>query len=135
MASHFRNFLLVQTVIWVWLTPCGAVGAQGVPAPQIHASLPSAEASKPAAQPGAQDLPPLEQEAGPQISPKQRRELQKSNFEKTKHDADDLAALAKALQEELNKSNQHILSLQIVEKAEKIEKLAKKIKDEAKGFY
>lgn len=134
MTSHFRNFLLAQTVIWLWLAPCGAIGAQGVPAPQAHASLPSADASKPAPQPGAQDLPPLVQEAGPQITAKQRRELQKSNFEKTKHDADDLAALAKALQEELNKSNQNILSLQIVEKAEKIEKLARKIKDEAKGF-
>jgi hypothetical protein len=135
MTSHFRNFLLAQTVIWLWLTPCGTVGAQRVPAPQAHAIFPSGGAGKPALQHRAQDLPSMEQEAGPQLSPKQRRELQKSNFEKMKHDADDLAALAKALQEELDKSSQHVFSLQIVDKAEKIEKLAKKIKAEAKGFY
>jgi len=57
----------------------------------------------------------------------------KSNFEKMKRDADELAALAKTLQEDLNKSNENVFSLRIVDRAEKIEKLAKKIRNEAKG--
>ena len=58
----------------------------------------------------------------------------KANFEKMKRDAGELADLAKALQQELNKSNENILSLGIVEKADKIEKLARKIKGAARGY-
>ena len=58
----------------------------------------------------------------------------KANFEKMKRDAGELTDLAKALQEELNKSNENILSLDIVDKADKIEKLARKIKGTARGF-
>lgn len=79
-------------------------------------------------------ISPQNPEPSPGISHKQRRELIKANFEKMKHDADELAALAKNLQEELNKSNENVLSLEIVDKAEKIEKLAKKIKGVAKGY-
>jgi hypothetical protein len=58
----------------------------------------------------------------------------KANFEKMKRDAGELADLAKALQQELNKSNENILSVDIFEKADKIEKLARKIKGAARGF-
>jgi hypothetical protein len=52
-----------------------------------------------------------------------------------KRDADELASLAKSLQDDLNKSNEHVLSLQIVEKSDKIEKLARRIKSVARGDY
>jgi outer membrane murein-binding lipoprotein Lpp len=58
----------------------------------------------------------------------------KSKFQKMKRDVDELAGLAKAMQEELNKSNENIFPVDIVEKAEKIEKLAKKVKGSARGF-
>ena len=48
-----------------------------------------------------------------------------------KQDADELAGLAQSLRDELAKSNQNVLSLQIVGKAGRIEKLAKRIKIEA----
>jgi len=67
------------------------------------------------------------------LTPKQKQELLKSKFEKLKKDASDLAALAKSLQEEIDASNEHVLSLKVVDKAEKIEKLARKIKSAAKG--
>jgi hypothetical protein len=67
-----------------------------------------------------------------QVTTKQRKAILKSNFEKIKKDTDELAALAKSLQEEVGKSNENVLSLKIVEKAEKIENLAKKIKNSAK---
>ncbi len=51
-----------------------------------------------------------------------------------KEDAKELAALATSLQGDLDKSNVNVLSLQVVEKAEKIEKLAKRIKSNAKGY-
>jgi len=79
--------------------------------------------------------PPAEtREPDISLSQKQKRNLMKANFEKMKRDADELAALAKSLQEDLDKSNVNILSLGVVEKAERIEKLAKKIKSTARGM-
>ena len=73
----------------------------------------------------------LAQEASSRtISPEQRR---KSNFENMKRDVDELADLVKALQEEIKKANENILSRGIVDKADKIGKLAKKIKGAARG--
>jgi flagellar basal body-associated protein FliL len=65
---------------------------------------------------------------------KQKRDLLKANFEQMQRDARELAELAKSLQEDLDKSNRNVLSLRIVDRAEKIEKLAKKIKTTAKGY-
>lgn len=76
--------------------------------------------------------PPRDDSSTP--SPKQKREILKSNFQKMKENAEDLAAEANALRDALEKSNANILSLDIVQRAEKIEKLAKKIKDGAKGY-
>jgi len=73
-------------------------------------------------------------EAAPPLSQKQKKDLLKDNFEKMKRDADELADLAKSLQEDLNKSNQNVFSLGVVDKADKIEKLAKRIKGTARGY-
>jgi hypothetical protein len=76
--------------------------------------------------------------SGPQMSvperilEKQKKELRKYRFKKMREHGEELANLAKSLQEDLEKSNENILSLKIVDKAEKIEKLAKKIQDEAR---
>jgi len=100
-------------------------------------ALPSAEIGHqlPVSPPTSQQehLPTPGEEPGPPLTKKQRQELLKSNFEKMKRDADELAELAKSLQEDLDKSNQNVLSLKVVERAEKIEKLARKIKTAAKG--
>jgi len=66
-------------------------------------------------------------------TPKQNGELNKSNLEKTKADAAELSALADQLRDELNKMNVNVFSLAVIQKAEKVEKLAKKIKGEANG--
>jgi len=81
----------------------------------------------------AQAIQTEENEPTRALSSKQKQDLLKSNFEKMKRDADDLANLAKSLQDDLNKSNEHVLSLQIMEKADKIEKLARRIKSVARG--
>ncbi len=70
----------------------------------------------------------------PELSSKQKQALLKHNFSKMKDDVDELAQLAKSLQEEVDKSNAGVLSLTVVDKAEKIEKLAHKIKSTAKGL-
>lgn len=67
-------------------------------------------------------------------SGKKNRALAQANFEQAKHDAMQLSGLAQALQLELSESNGNVLSLDVIDKAAKIEKLAKKIKGTAKGF-
>jgi hypothetical protein len=70
----------------------------------------------------------------PKPTQKQRQALLNYNFKKLKKHVEDLAELTKSLQTEVDKSNENVLSLEIVKKAEEAEKLAKKIKDEAKGY-
>ena len=57
----------------------------------------------------------------------------KSSSEKAKADAQELSALANQLRDQLNKMNVNVLSLDIIQKTETIEKLARKIKGEAGG--
>jgi hypothetical protein len=73
----------------------------------------------------AEDLPPL--------TNKQKKSIMNSNFEKSKRDAAELAALASQLRDELNKPNVDTLSLEGMNRIERIEKLAKKIREEMKG--
>jgi hypothetical protein len=97
-------------------------------APAADTSLPTPAAQLPESQPAEETAVP------PALIRKQKKELLKQNFEKMKRDAEELATLAQALQEELAKSNENVLSFQVVTKAEKIEKLAKRIKRTARGY-
>ena len=72
-----------------------------------------------------EDLPPL--------TNKQKKSIMNSNFERSKRDAAELAALASQLLDELNKPNVDTLSLESMNRIERIEKLAKKIREEMKG--
>lgn len=65
---------------------------------------------------------------------RQRRLLLKDHLENMRRDAGELANLTKALQEELNKANENVLALDVVAKADKIQKLAKKLKASARGI-
>ncbi len=62
---------------------------------------------------------------------KPKEEPKKSKLEKTKTDAAELSALADQLRDELNKMNVNVLPLDVIQKTQKVEKLAKKIKGEA----
>ncbi len=70
----------------------------------------------------------------PQALADKRKAFLKANFEKTKNDAAEMAALAKELRTELDKPDPDAHSLQVANLAEKIEKLAKKIRGEMEGF-
>lgn len=50
-----------------------------------------------------------------------------------KKDTDKLLKLATELKDYVDKSNEHVLSLEVVKKAEEIEKLAKSVKEKMKG--
>jgi hypothetical protein len=70
----------------------------------------------------------------PSLSPKQKQSIVRANFERSKIDAAELATLAKELCKELDKPTADALSPEIVSRVGRIEKLAKKIRDETKGF-
>jgi hypothetical protein len=81
-----------------------------------------------------QPIPSPDNGVSPNLSPRQKQDLLKSNFERMKKDMDVLLDLAKSLQKDLDGSNQNVLSLKVVDKADRIEKLAKKIKNTARGY-
>jgi len=68
---------------------------------------------------------------------RQARELaKKANLERQaalKADTDKLLKLAKELKDSVDKSNENVLSLDVLKKAEEIEKLAHSVKDKMKG--
>jgi hypothetical protein len=139
MALLFCKSSFYRTAILLWLFVTLAGQMLGVPRIISATVAPShPEGTTPAVGTEASQAVPRaqsnEESSPPSLSGKQQRNLLRANFEKMKRDAGELADLAKALQEELNKSNENILSLDVIEKAEKIEKLAKKIKGAARGF-
>jgi hypothetical protein len=60
-------------------------------------------------------------------------EAKSPSGEKAKDDAAKLSTMANQLRDQLNKMNVNVLSLDVLQKTEAIEKLAKKIKGEANG--
>lgn len=78
---------------------------------------------------------PLDQQNPPDESPKiDPRAVLKENQQKIKQDADRLFELASELKKQTNQTNSaDILSLDLVRKAEEIEKLARRIKNLARG--
>jgi hypothetical protein len=62
--------------------------------------------------------------------------LKKANLERQaqlKSDTDKLVKLAGELKDYVDKSNENVLSLDVMKKADEIEKLAKSVKDKMKG--
>jgi hypothetical protein len=58
----------------------------------------------------------------------QQEEILKADHEKTLKDAQDLVKLAEELQDDLIKSDRHVLSLANLKRVDEIEKLAKRIR-------
>ncbi len=128
--SFLRALVAWGTIlIAIGVSAAGPEALSSAPGASAPASLaPSAQTHEP--YPGQENPPNPE----PRILRKQRQELLKTNLDKMRRDADEIADLAKSLQEDLRKANQNVLSLTVVQRAEKIEKLAKKIKETARGY-
>lgn len=65
---------------------------------------------------------------------KQKQELLKSKLEDMRRDAAEMTKLASSIQEDLEKTTENELPLRVVNKAEQVEKLAKRIKNTARGY-
>ncbi len=131
------SFYRTAILLWLLVTLAGPMpGVRRISSANAAPSYPEAtsQADAPEAPQRSPRVQANEEPSPSPLSEKQKNNLLKANFEKMKQDAGQLAVLAKALQEELNKSNENIFSLDVVDKADKIEKLAKRIKGTARGF-
>jgi hypothetical protein len=76
-----------------------------------------------------------DESSSPQVfGAKQRHNIMLANLKKSKSDSAELAALAKELREELDKPNANGLSLEVMNHIDRIEKLARRIREETKGY-
>ena len=85
-------------------------------------------------------LPPLQPPANdtnPDIPPRAQKEMEKKANQQRqadlKRDADKLLQLSTELKQYVDKSNQNVLSLDVIKKAEEIEKLAHSVKTKMRG--
>jgi len=93
--------------------------------------------------PGQRPMPPVRGQTAPTaISPDENQERMSQDMAKKanlarqaalKNDTDKLLKLAGELKESVDKSNENVLSLEVVKKAEEIEKLAHSVKEKMKG--
>ncbi len=61
------------------------------------------------------------------------KKANEERFQKIKDDTEKLVTLSNELKEYVAKANEHTLSLNVIKKAEEIEKLAKSVKDKMKA--
>lgn len=77
--------------------------------------------------------PPTEDEAREELTRNMAKKANEERHVALKSDADKLLKLAVELKAYVDKSNEHVLSVDVVRKAEAIEKLAHSVKDKMKG--
>ncbi|MEO6815710.1 MAG: hypothetical protein ABI177_03350 [Edaphobacter sp.] len=98
---------------------------------QLAQPLPQQQQSAPG-RPGA-EMPPM----GPSISPEmQAQQARSRNSERQKRlveDTDKLLVLATQLKQDVDKTNKDVLSVDVIRKADEIEKLAHSVKERMKG--
>lgn len=83
-----------------------------------------------------QDEGDRQNENGDWLNQQQREQARQRNVErqqKLKRDTDRLLELATELKQQVDRSNENLLSVDVVKKCEEIEKLAKDVKNKMKG--
>jgi hypothetical protein len=112
--------MLTIAMLGVTLVTAGSVrvsGGQMLPAPSL---------------PWANQMPGMSQPDSMRRA-EQRRMLMSERQKRLMEDTDKLLALTTALKEQVDESNKDVLSLDMVKKAEQIEKLAHSVKERIKG--
>jgi hypothetical protein len=74
-----------------------------------------------------------EDDAHKQIASEQAKKAVKERAAAIKHDTDRLLKLSVELKQSVDKSDENVLSLDVIKKAEEIEKLARSVKEKMKG--
>ena len=120
MLVRAKRSIFSTAVIFVVLA--GAAGYGQVMGPPADASTPSGQ---------------LRREPEDPLTVQQKKELAKKQNElrqqEIKKDTDQLLELATELKQYVDKTNSDILSMDVIKKAEQIEKLAKAVREKMKG--
>ena len=74
-----------------------------------------------------------EDEARARIAKEMAKKAAKERAAALKHDTDKLLKLSQELKESVDKSDENVLSVDVIKKADEIEKLAKSVKEKMKG--
>ena len=123
-----RNDLRFLLVCLVLILLVGTPGvAQAPPAPRV----PNPDA------PEFQPEPQIHRERAPEMSDvekKQAKERAHQRYVALKRDTDRLLELSNELKKYVDRSNENVLSLEVIRKAEEIEKLAKSVREKMKGY-
>jgi hypothetical protein len=115
----------VRSLLFFWIVsvfllclPAAAQGTSGqIPSPPTH-----------------EINPPMEgDEARARIQHEMEKKAAKERVAALKNDTDKLLRLSVELKSYVDKSDENVLSLTVIKKAEEIEKLAKSVKDKMKG--
>jgi hypothetical protein len=131
-----KTLSLVACIAFTALIPRGVRGEPGgtqivvpivVPIMQSPGMGPDQTRPSPGARPDEEDEGRLRAERDMAKRANQQRQAQ------LKRDTEHLLKLANELQEYVEKSNESILSLDVIKKAEEIEKLAHSVKEKMKG--
>ncbi len=69
----------------------------------------------------------------PEVERKMAKERQKDRYASLKRDSEKLLVLATELKQQVDKSGENVLSMDVVKKCEEIEKLAKSVRTKMKG--
>jgi hypothetical protein len=64
----------------------------------------------------------------------QAKKLNKERHQELKRDTDKLLELATQLKQYVDKSNENVLSVEVVKKADEIDKLARSVRDKMRGY-
>lgn len=75
-----------------------------------------------------------EDEQHRRLEREQAKKLNEQRHENLKRDTDKLVKLSNELKQYVDKSNENMLSLDVIKKAEEIEKLAHSVKEKMKGY-
>jgi hypothetical protein len=99
------------------------------------ASLAQAPGQRQPPTPPRSDIPPMttEDDATSRMATEMARKAAKERVVELKSDTDKLLKLSVELKQYVDKSNENVLSVDVIKKADEIEKLAKSVKDKMKG--
>src|SRR5882762_2832489 len=75
----------------------------------------------------------VEDDARRKFERDQQKKANEERFQKVKEDTEKLVQLSNQLKEYVGKANEHTLSLDVIKKAEEIERLAKSVKDKMRA--
>ncbi|HTG29533.1 MAG TPA: hypothetical protein VK818_15045 [Methylomirabilota bacterium] len=120
-----RSLKIISIAAVILLSTGSSVTPQSHPTPPPIVPRPSPNAPNPNYPPGLQ---------GPEQTPPDAKKLDRQNQAEIKADVQKLYELIGELREQVERSDTNsTLSLSVVKKAQQIEKLAKQVKDRAKG--